>query len=256
MVDADFLSGYAALFYQLYRAVFNHRQTIQGTVDRLSESVRKLFLCNGALLFLLDDTRNFLILENGPKSHSTLGLTKVIAGENFSLSKLRVLENSIYSRVLEKQKEFIISNPEEIDKLFEEGFEAVCGVGSELPSLLRKALPEVRKRCKVRSVVILRLESAGQPIGILEISGNRVFTGKEIKMIQILNKQISKTISLKLIREESDRRFQEYKKGLKKAFYSILENWKGQIKNLKLSAILSLMILEHLFVQLPVLPRN
>jgi len=164
-------------------------------VELLTKGVKRNFDCKGATVYLLNEEKDHLCLQNFNLGSALLKKIEEIIDRKLDVSTIKIpLKNrSIYTKIMQSGKPQLVTNSQMIQELMMEFTEN---------EKLKKLVPVIFKLLKINSVINFPLISNGKAIGMMDISGEKLFNESDIKRLEIISHSFT-TIIMHRKAEES-----------------------------------------------------
>jgi PAS domain S-box-containing protein len=188
----------------------NQGEDLEKILSLLGEQCKVIFSSNGASVYLLDSDKQNLILQNLNLPANMKKQIEKLVGMEIPALKLPVDSVRIYREVLRKNQSTLITGSHNIQSLLTD----LAG-GAELPGeswrkLILKVIPQIHRKLKIDSMMIVPLGSEQAPIGLLETSRKELFTEADLERFEAIARQMTATINRKRAQDalgESEERY-------------------------------------------------
>lgn len=171
----------------------NKGKSLKDIVQLLSNETKRMFNCFGATVYLLNDEKDHLVMQN-------LTLPKEIARKIEKVIKMKIpevkiplKEGSIYRKILRDGKTRLINDPEEVRALMGEFTNN---------SILKKLIPEIYAILGYQSVINLPLVAEGEVIGLMDISRQKPFNESDLHRLELLASQFTLILDHRRVEEK------------------------------------------------------
>lgn len=161
----------------LLNEAVNRGDTLSDIIRIIGRETRRIFSSNGVTVYLLDEDKKKLILQNITYHKQIVKNIEKIIGMKIPQVKIPLNENSDYLRILAGKKPVIISDKNAIIKLTKEHTEN---------QFLKSLVPKIFKILDIKHVLVIPIISKGAPFGILDISRKEAFSESDKKRVEFL----------------------------------------------------------------------
>jgi PAS domain S-box-containing protein len=167
----------------------NRGDDFESVVETLALRARDLFASYGATLLLLSEDGRSLVMQNLNLASGLQRAIELAIGSKIPQLVIRATDDSIYFDVLRKDRPRLINEPALIDHV----------VAEHAVDLKRKKLAgTIRKLVGIGSTMLVPLQTAGKPVGLLEMSRREPFTESDLERFTAIASQLSVVIGRKL----------------------------------------------------------
>jgi PAS domain S-box-containing protein len=180
-----------ALVNTLHHAV-NQGDSLQDVIDLLCRETGLIFSGSGMAVYLLDRSKEHLVLQNLPLSLETVNRIEKLIGIEIPPVRISLKTQPVYRKILQTSDIQISDDPATIKKMM-----AACTENKAL----QKLVPAIYKLLGHRSVMSVPLVSKGEAIGLMDISRKEPFTESDLKRFEIISKQLTALIKRKQAEE-------------------------------------------------------
>jgi PAS domain S-box-containing protein len=181
----------------------NRGDTFQDIFDLLERETKKIFESKGVTVYLLNEDKNCLELQNYviPKKVSE-SIEKLIGMKIPSQVKVELTEESIHAKILKDKKPVIISEIQQINKIIKEHTK---------DSILRKLANPIRIAIGIQSIIFLpMLTGKNEILGLLSLSRKKPFHESDVNRLNAISTDLINIINRKIAEEslvESENKF-------------------------------------------------
>ncbi len=179
------------LINTLNKAV-NRGDSLQNIVKLLSAETRRIFACSGATVYLLDEDKKYLVIQNLNISPTTAKRIETLIGMKIPGTRIALTEQSQYRKVLQAGKPQLTNDPQTIQSFM---------AGFTENELLRKFIPRIYRLLDINSMISIPLISEGEIVGLLEVSRKEPFTDSDVHRFAVISEEVSTVIQRKQAEE-------------------------------------------------------
>ena len=183
------------LINTLNKAV-NRGDSLQNIVQLLSAETRRMFACSGATVYLLDEDKKYLVMQNLNISPTTAKRIETLIGMKIPGTRIALTEQSQYQKVLQAGKPQLTNDPQIIQRFM---------AGFTENELLRKFIPRIYRFLDINSMISIPLISEGEIVGLLDVSRKEPFTDSDVHRLAVISEEISVAIQHKQAEETIQR---------------------------------------------------
>ena len=168
----------------------NRGDTLSDIIRIIGRETRRIFSSNGVTVYLLDEDKKKLILQNITYHKQIVKNIEKIIGMKIPQVKIPLSENSEYLRILDGKKPVIISDENTIIKLTKEHTEN---------QFLKSLVPKIFKILGIKHILVVPIISKGAPFGILDISRKEAFSESDKRRIELLSTHFLTILKRKMV---------------------------------------------------------
>jgi len=183
----------------------NQGKSLQEIIQLLSRQIEKTFMCNGAMLMLISEDGEHLVLQKALVNSSLIANIEKIIGTMIPDLVFSIKEGDMYRKALQEGKGQLIDNPDVLRELSNR---------STTNKLSRKIIAAFLKKFDIKSVIICPLLCEDTCIGFLNVVRNRSFTKTELKRFEAIAEEVTLILSRKQTDEKLQMSIEEIKKTL------------------------------------------
>jgi len=196
----------------------NRGESFEVVLDILAKETKRLFSCNGATVYLLSPDERYLIMTSLILHSLLIEKIEQLIGKPIPQVHIPLKGGSHFQKIIKNCEGIITNDSRVIQQQMLEFFETVS-----LPAMDRKAvqkfIPQIYKILDIKSVITIPLTSHGKTIGLLDISGPRLFIDDDLKRIQNIGGQVTATI----LRKRAEEALRESEQRLRSLFETMAE---------------------------------
>lgn len=170
----------------------NRGDTLEQSIGLLTDETKVLFEGNGAAVYLLDEDRQHLELQNYQIKGDTLAWVEKKIGIKIPKTKIKLSPKSIYQQILSSKKLHYIEGPEKVMALMAEF--------TDNPAY-RKLIPTIYKRLGIYSVICIPLLVQDESVGLLEFSSHTPFNTDDLGRLEFISTELGSIIRRKQAEE-------------------------------------------------------
>jgi signal transduction histidine kinase len=174
-------------------SAINRGEGLADIVALLSEEARRNFSVSDASVYLLSSDKQYLVMEIKSLPWERVRQIEGLLRGQIPTPKVAMKQGSLYLEVLEAGTPSLFQDPQTIRRLMEEHTE---------DPILKKVVPAAQRLLNVRSILLLPLISEDQPIGLLSLSRDLLFTEEEVERVGTVSAQLTSAIRRKRAEDE------------------------------------------------------
>jgi two-component system cell cycle sensor histidine kinase/response regulator CckA len=184
-----------ALINVLNHAV-NQGYDSRTVIELLCRETKRIFSCSGATVYLLDEDKKHLIVQNAALPQSIANHIEKLAGIQIAGLRIPLKSASWYDQALLAGKPQMTNDPAVIQKMMSD-----CTTSKTL----KKLVPRIYRFLDYRSVMSIPLMADGEAIGLLDISRREPFTDSDLMRFEILAVQLTTVLKHMQTEDELER---------------------------------------------------
>ena len=170
----------------------NRGDSLEQSIGLLTDETKVLFAGNGAAVYLLDEDRRHLELQNYQIKGDTIAWVEKKIGIKIPKTKIKLTPKSIYQQILSSKKLHYIEGPEKVMALMAEF--------TDNPAY-KKMIPTIYKRLGIYSVICIPLLVHNESVGLLEFSSNTPFNPESLERLEFISSELGSIIRRKQAEE-------------------------------------------------------
>ena len=162
---------------------------------------------HGASLYLLDEARTHLILQAVNVQPDIAKQIEKLLGTSLPTTvALRLADCDSYRKAVETGSPVFVTGKDAVDELLRQ-FADASDVPAPLKVVARGLIPAIRKLLNLRSITLMPLISAGEPVGLVDIGASSELTDVQVGRLATIARQVAGIIRHR--RSEEDLRSSE-----------------------------------------------
>ncbi|MGD2178633.1 MAG: PAS domain S-box protein [Anaerolineae bacterium] len=182
----------------------NQGASLQEIIDLFCRQAREAFAASGATLYLLDQDREHLVLQNIALPPHLVRAIERLIGMPIPAVRIPLEPGSVYADILQSDKPQIIDDPVVILQMMAEHTQSPA---------LQKLVPAVAGMLGYASVLTVPLAADGEPVGLMDMGRDGLCTEADLRQFAVLAEQF--TVILRRKQDEAAlRRMQKEWEGI------------------------------------------
>lgn len=174
----------------------NRGDSLAQLIDLVAHQVKDIFASNEASVYLVSEDKQYLVLQTPILSGKLRqGIEKII-GRPIPEAKIRLVEGGVYWNILQSGQAAIVNDPAIVRQMMAEHTE---------DRRLKKVVPQIARLLGNQSIMHIPLISAGQPIGLLDVSRKTPFDKTNLVRLAEVAEQLTAVIKRKQAEESLKR---------------------------------------------------
>jgi PAS domain S-box-containing protein len=199
----------------------NHGESLVTVTELLAADAKTIFGSLSASIYLLDPSKQNLILQHFTMPSETVKRLEKVIGRTVPKIDLPIGGDDHFSRVLASDEGVIYT-----------GFEAMCAwlgdfantryFPKRVRSLIRKVIPAAARLLNINSVMSVPLKAGTDVLGIIELTSESTFDETDLERFHNIHRQLTEIIVRKQIEEnlrQSNERFIEIAENISEIFW-------------------------------------
>ncbi|MCL4499592.1 MAG: PAS domain S-box protein, partial [Chloroflexi bacterium] len=166
----------------------NRGDDLRAIIRLLAAETKRLYSCYGATVYLCDEDRRYLVMQNLNIPPTAVDWIERLIGSTMPPARIPLKEAGLYRQVLREGKPRLVNDPETIYALTAEFTEN---------EFLRKFVPQICAFLDIHSVINIPLISDGQAIGLIDVSRRELFTESDLRRLETVAGQLTAIIERK-----------------------------------------------------------
>lgn len=174
----------------LLNEAVNRGDSLYGIIDLISQETIKTFASNGVTIYLLDEDKKHLVMQNIPHSYKSIGKIEHLIGMRIPEVRIPLKDNSEYYKILKGEKSVLISDKKSIINLMKEHTEN---------EFFKSLAPKVNKILEINHTILAPVVSKGTPFGLLVVSKKEPFSESDVKRLEFLSTHFQTILKRKIV---------------------------------------------------------
>jgi PAS domain S-box-containing protein len=166
----------------------NQGSNFEEIIQLLEKETTKFFGGKLATIYLLSNDKQYLVMQNLNLPPNMAHIIEKLIGMKIPAVRIKLKAGGIYTEILKAGKAQLVNDPSVIERMASEFTE---------DKTLQKLVSPILKSLGVSSVISVPVESDGEVLGLLDISGHEPFTESDMKKIEIISGQFVRVIKHK-----------------------------------------------------------
>ncbi|MFC1619353.1 PAS domain S-box protein [Candidatus Neomarinimicrobiota bacterium] len=194
-------------------SALNSGKPLGEVIELLSDRIKGMYSSlgvRGAAVFLFDDTREHLVMQNLPLSTKVIRQLDKIIGRPLPQFKISNIAGSLHNEVVASGKTRMLDDARTINQWMREFVTESWISNPTLRNQLKKFAPQIRKLLGIEATLIIPLRIEDETVGLLEISSAPAFDAYDIKHLELISNQLTVAIRRKQMEDalrESEERY-------------------------------------------------
>ncbi len=197
--QADQQNRDLGLINELNRAV-NSGASLTELFELLAEHIKAVFTGIGATIYLLDDSRNELVLQNKPWSENIRQKLASLTGIDFPPSRFST--DSPVGNALHAGETRLIDTAAEINDWLRGNMKSAVFPSKGDAKKILKLVPAINDIIGVKSMLVLPMLGDDGPMGLMIVSRATQLEDEEVTRLELLSKQLTILIRRKQVDEK------------------------------------------------------
>ncbi|MFH1028732.1 MAG: PAS domain S-box protein, partial [Pseudomonadota bacterium] len=196
-----------ALINRLNQAL-NQGMNLSDYVHTLSEEFTRIFLSGPSQLYLLDEEKQFLVMQGPFLSKKDTRRIERLIGLSIPAINIPVGGISLYSQALREKKVLLCNDSQTIREMITEY--AQIFLPRKLRSGVKKLIPNILEILGHKGILLMPLLAGDEPMGLLEVPSKVPFSDEDMRRIEIIAGQLTAAILRRRMEkalQESEERF-------------------------------------------------
>jgi PAS domain S-box-containing protein len=180
-------------------AAVNRGESLAAIVGHISEEAQRIFNSQGATLFLFNETRDRLVMQNLTIPVALKTQIEKLIGD--SIPSLALDPGAFpFGQVLESKQACLLTEPGQIQASIAAYIDS-APFSDKVRASLRKLVPGIAKLLGYRSHMVVPLISEGELIGALDMGSRSLFTKTDLHRMESIAGQLTAVIQRKRAQE-------------------------------------------------------
>ena len=193
-------------------SALNSGKALGEVIDLFSNRIKAMYSSmgvTGAGVYLLDDNREYLVMQNLPLSKKVINQIEKLVGRSLPQFRISNIEGSLHNEVVESGKTRMLDSPTAINQWMREFVTGAWISNTTLRGQLKRIAPQVRKLLGIESILVIPLRIENETVGLMEISSTPPFEASDMQRLEMISNQLTMAIRRKqtedALRESEER---------------------------------------------------
>jgi PAS domain S-box-containing protein len=194
-------------------SALNSGKSLGEVIELFSDRIKEMYSSMGVTgvgVYLFDDTREHLIMQNLPLSKKVIRQIEKLINRPMPQFRISNISGSLHNEIVESGETRILDSIGKINQWMREFVTEAWVSNSALRSQLKKLAPQVRKLLGIKATVVIPLQIENETIGLMEISSAPPFDASDIQRLEMISNQLTVAIHRKQTEDalkESEERY-------------------------------------------------